>query len=48
MCRSVLVEGLEALVTEAMPAARHHGGEREVLSSLSDMLPHEDWPGLAH
>jgi 3-hydroxyisobutyrate dehydrogenase-like beta-hydroxyacid dehydrogenase len=47
MCRSVMVKGLEALTTECMLAARHYGGEKEVLASLSDTLPHEDWRGLA-
>jgi 3-hydroxyisobutyrate dehydrogenase-like beta-hydroxyacid dehydrogenase len=47
MCRSVVIKGLEALVTESMLAARHYGVEREVLRSLADTLPHEDWPGLA-
>src|SRR5215218_1026883 len=47
MCRSVMIKGLEALATECMLAARHYGVEREVLGTLSDTLPHEDWPGLA-
>ena len=47
MCRSVMVKGLEALTTECMLAARHYGVEKEVLASLSDTLPHEDWRGLA-
>ena len=47
MCRSVMVKGLEALTTECMLAARHYGVEEDVLRSLSDTLPHEDWRGLA-
>jgi 3-hydroxyisobutyrate dehydrogenase-like beta-hydroxyacid dehydrogenase len=47
MCRSVMVKGLEALTTECMLAARHYGVEAEVLRSLSDTLPHEDWRRLA-
>jgi len=47
MCRSVMIKGLEALTTECMLAARHYGVEQEVLRSLDDTLPHEDWPGLA-
>ena len=47
MCRSVMIKGLEALTAECMLAARHYGVEREVLRSLGDTLPHEDWPGLA-
>jgi 3-hydroxyisobutyrate dehydrogenase len=47
MCRSVMIKGIEALVTESMLAARHYGVEREVLASLNDLVPHKDWPGLA-
>jgi 3-hydroxyisobutyrate dehydrogenase-like beta-hydroxyacid dehydrogenase len=43
MCRSVLIKGIEALVTESMLAARHYGVEREVLASLGDTIPHPDW-----
>ena len=47
MCRSVMIKGLEALATECLLSARHYGVEKDVLRSLSDTLPHEDWPGLA-
>ncbi len=47
MCRSVVIKGLEALLTESMLAARRYGVERQVLASLADTLPHEDWPRLA-
>lgn len=47
MCRSVLIKGLEALLTESMLAARHYGVEADVLASLSDTLPHPDWPEKA-
>ncbi len=47
MCRSVMIKGLEALVTECMLSARHYGVEDDVLASLSDTLPHEDWRNLA-
>ena len=47
MCRSVMIKGLEALTTECMVAAHHYGVEHEVLRTLGDTLPHEDWPGLA-
>ncbi|MFN3447474.1 MAG: DUF1932 domain-containing protein [Roseococcus sp.] len=47
MCRSVMIKGLEALVTECLLAARHYGVEREVLASLADTLPHPDWAGQA-
>ena len=48
MCRSVMIKGLEALTTECMLAARHYGVEQDVLRTMSDTLPHPDWPGLAH
>ena len=47
MCRSVMVKGMEALVTECLLTARHNGVEADVLRSLGDTLPHEDWAGLA-
>jgi len=47
MCRSIMIKGMEALVTECMLTARRYGVEREVLASLADTLPHGDWPGLA-
>jgi 3-hydroxyisobutyrate dehydrogenase-like beta-hydroxyacid dehydrogenase len=47
MCRSVMIKGIEALVTECMLSARHYGVEQDVLRSLADTLPHEDWPALA-
>ncbi len=43
MCRSVMIKGLEALVTESLLAARYYGVESEVLRSLNDTLPHPDW-----
>ena len=47
MCRSVMIKGIEALVTESMLAARHYGVEKTVLESLSDLLPVGDWEKLA-
>ncbi|MEZ5738636.1 MAG: DUF1932 domain-containing protein [Burkholderiaceae bacterium] len=47
MCRSVIIKGVEALLTESMLAARHYGVEQVVLDSLSDLLPIGDWPRLA-
>ncbi|HWA22229.1 MAG TPA: DUF1932 domain-containing protein [Caulobacterales bacterium] len=47
MCRSVIIKGLESLLTESMVSARHYGVEKEVLASLSDMLPIPDWEKLA-
>jgi 3-hydroxyisobutyrate dehydrogenase-like beta-hydroxyacid dehydrogenase len=47
LCRSVLIKGMEALFTESLLTARHHGVERAVLDSLSNMLPDGDWDRLA-
>jgi 3-hydroxyisobutyrate dehydrogenase-like beta-hydroxyacid dehydrogenase len=47
MCRSVMIKGIEALLTESMLAGRHYGVEKAVLDSLSDLLPVGDWERLA-
>jgi 3-hydroxyisobutyrate dehydrogenase-like beta-hydroxyacid dehydrogenase len=47
MCRSVMIKGIEALLTESLLAARRYGVEDEVLESLSGLLPIADWRGLA-
>lgn len=47
MCRSVVIKGAEALLTESMLAARAYGVEEQVLASLSNLLPAENWPKLA-
>ncbi|MFK7966790.1 MAG: DUF1932 domain-containing protein [Burkholderiaceae bacterium] len=46
MCRSVVIKGVEALLTESMLAARHYGVEDGVLDSLSNLLPADDWRAL--
>ena len=43
LCRSVIIKGVEALLTESMLAARYYGVEQIVLDSLSDLLPLPDW-----
>jgi 3-hydroxyisobutyrate dehydrogenase-like beta-hydroxyacid dehydrogenase len=48
MCRSVMMKGLEALLTEGLLAARHHGVEAAVLESLHDLLPSADWESIAN
>jgi 3-hydroxyisobutyrate dehydrogenase-like beta-hydroxyacid dehydrogenase len=48
MCRSVIIKGLEALVTESLLAARHYGVDAAVLASLTNLLPRDDWPEYAH
>ena len=47
LCRSVVIKGVEALLTEAMLAARGWGVEEDVLASLDNLLPSDDWEGLA-
>ncbi|HXJ00974.1 MAG TPA: DUF1932 domain-containing protein, partial [Micropepsaceae bacterium] len=47
MCRSVIIKGVEALLTESMLTARHYGIEKTVLDSLSDLLPAGDWEKIA-
>jgi 3-hydroxyisobutyrate dehydrogenase-like beta-hydroxyacid dehydrogenase len=43
LCRSVIVKGMEALLTESLLAARQYGVEDAVLDSLSDLFPGHDW-----
>lgn len=47
MCRSVMIKGMEALLTESLLAARHYGVESTVLASLRDLFPGEDWPAVS-
>lgn len=47
LCRSVMIKGVEALLTESLLAARHYGVEETVLDSLSDLLPLPDWRATA-
>jgi 3-hydroxyisobutyrate dehydrogenase-like beta-hydroxyacid dehydrogenase len=47
LSRSVFVKGLEAIITESLASARCYGVEDEVLASLSNTIPHPDWPALA-
>jgi 3-hydroxyisobutyrate dehydrogenase-like beta-hydroxyacid dehydrogenase len=43
MCRSVIMKGLEALVTESLFAARMYGAEDRVLESLAASFPGMGW-----
>ena len=47
LSRSIVVKGLEALLTESMLAARTWGVERYVLDSLENMIPGIDWTEFA-
>ena len=46
MCRSVVVKGMEALLAEALLAARYHRVDETVIDSLEDLLPGVDWRRL--
>lgn len=43
MCRSVVIKGMESLLTEALLTARHYGVEDEVIASLGNLVPRPDW-----
>ncbi len=47
LCRSVMIKGLEALISESLLSARYYGVEDTVLESLNNLFPHADWPGYA-
>jgi 3-hydroxyisobutyrate dehydrogenase-like beta-hydroxyacid dehydrogenase len=47
MCRSVMIKGMEALITESMLTARRLGVEDDVLASLGETLPVPDWEVFA-
>ena len=47
MCRSVVIKGMEALMSESLVTARHFGVQDAVLQSLTDTLPHANWQRLA-
>jgi 3-hydroxyisobutyrate dehydrogenase len=47
MCRSVMIKGMEALITESLLSARRLGVEKDVLASLGETLPVPDWETFA-
>jgi 3-hydroxyisobutyrate dehydrogenase-like beta-hydroxyacid dehydrogenase len=47
MFRSIIVKGLEALVTECVLGASHYGAEQRVFASLAESYPGMDWNSLA-
>ncbi|WP_375202800.1 NAD(P)-dependent oxidoreductase [Hyphococcus sp.] len=47
MCRSIVVKGVEALLTESLLSARHYGVDETVVASLSDLFPGPDWEKLS-
>ena len=47
MFRSIIVKGLEALLTECVLGAGRYGAEQRVFASLAESFPGIDWPRLA-
>ena len=43
MCRSVIIKGMESLLTESLITARYYGVEDQVLDSLTNLMPGVDW-----
>ncbi|HLI86741.1 MAG TPA: DUF1932 domain-containing protein [Bryobacteraceae bacterium] len=48
MFRSIMIKGLEALITECVLAAGRYGAEEGVFASLAESYPGIDWPALAN
>jgi 3-hydroxyisobutyrate dehydrogenase-like beta-hydroxyacid dehydrogenase len=47
MFRSIMVKGMEALITECVLGASRYGAEPRVFASLAESFPGIDWPKLA-
>src|ERR1035438_6638251 len=47
MCRSIIVKGMEALLTECVLGASRYGAEERVFKSLSETFPGLDWAEMA-
>ncbi len=47
LCRSVVIKGLEALLSEGLAAARYYRVEETVLESLDNLHPGADWRELS-
>ena len=47
MCRSIVVKGMEALLTECVLGASRYGAEERVFKSLSETFPGLDWAEMA-
>jgi 3-hydroxyisobutyrate dehydrogenase-like beta-hydroxyacid dehydrogenase len=47
MCRSIIVKGIEALLTECVLGASRYGAEERVFQSLSETFPGLDWADMA-
>jgi len=47
MCRSIIVKGMEALLTECVLGASRYGAEERVFRSLGETFPGIDWAQMA-
>ncbi|PWT97689.1 MAG: hypothetical protein C5B51_30865 [Terriglobia bacterium] len=47
MFRSIMIKGMEALITECVLGAGKYGAEAGVFASLAESYPGIDWPALA-
>src|SRR5215472_8538579 len=47
MCRSIVVKGMEAILTECVLGAMKYGAAERVFSSLAESFPGIDWTKLA-
>lgn len=47
MCRSIVVKGIEALLTECVLGASRYGAEERVFKSLAETFPGLDWSDMA-
>jgi 3-hydroxyisobutyrate dehydrogenase-like beta-hydroxyacid dehydrogenase len=47
MCRSIIVKGMEALLTECVLGASRYGAEERVFKSLAETFPGLDWSAMA-
>lgn len=47
MCRSIVVKGMEALLTECVLGASRYGAEERVFQSLAESFPGLDWARMA-
>jgi 3-hydroxyisobutyrate dehydrogenase-like beta-hydroxyacid dehydrogenase len=47
MCRSIVVKGLESLLTECVMGASVYGAEQDVFRSLAESFPGLDWQEMA-
>jgi len=47
MFRSIMIKGMEALITECVLAAGRYGAAERVFASLAETYPGVDWPAMA-